>query len=100
MTENIVLLLRRPPHGTMFPAEGLRLCVALSNSFDPTVIAIDDGVYTYLKNANKDVYQKHIDFLTEIEIPLWVDKNSIEERGLAQSDLIDKVEIVEKNKIE
>ena len=92
--KNVVLIIRTPPHGTLHPAECLRLGVAIS-AMDPTVIAIDDGVYAYLKDADKGVYQQHIDFLTEIEIPLLVDKKSLDERGLSKSDLIDGVEIVE-----
>ena len=92
--KNVILILRTPPHGTLHPAECLRLGVAIS-AMDPTIIAIDDGVYSYLKDADKGVYQQHIEFLTEIEIPLLVDKKSLEERGIAKDDLIDEVEIVE-----
>jgi tRNA 2-thiouridine synthesizing protein C len=92
--KEVILVLRTPPHGTLFPAECLRLGVAIS-ALDPTVIAVDDGVYSYLKDAEKGVYQQHIAFLTEIEIPLLVDKASLDERGLTKDDLIDGVEIVE-----
>ena len=97
--KNVVLIIRTPPHGTLHPAECLRLGVAIS-AMDPIVIAVDDGVYSYLKDADKGVYQQHIDFLTEIEIPLLVDKKSLDERGLSKSDLIDGVEIVENDVIQ
>jgi tRNA 2-thiouridine synthesizing protein C len=96
--KNVILILRTPPHGTLYPAECLRLGVAIS-ALDPTIIAVDDGVYSYLKGADKGVYQQHIDFLTEIEIPLLVDKKSLEERGLTKSDLVDEVEIVENDEV-
>ena len=96
--KQVVLILRTPPHGTLYPAECLRLGVAIS-ALNPTIIAVDDGVYSYLKDANKGVYQQHINFLSEIEIPLLVDKSSLDERGLSKSDLIDEVEIVEHNEI-
>jgi len=95
----MTIVLRKPPHGSMYPAEGLRLGVACYR-LDPTVIAIDDGVFTYLKDTDKTVYQKHIDFLIECEIPLLVDKASLEKRGLSKSDLIDGVEITETNIIQ
>ena len=99
MDKTISIILRKPPHGGMYPAEGLRLGVACYH-LEPTMIAMDDGVYTFLKNADKTVYQKHIDFLIECEIPLWVDKISLEKRRLTKNDLIDGVEIVETQTIQ
>ncbi len=89
---NLVILLRQPPHGTLYPVEGLRMAVA-TEDFDPLVIAIKDGVYTFLKETDKTVYQMHIDFLKEIELDIWVDRKALEERGLTQEDLIDAVEV-------
>ena len=97
--KQVVLILRTPPHGTLYPAECLRLGVAISG-LDPIIIAVDDGVYSYLKDADKGVYQQHINFLAEIEIPLLVDKTSLEERGLTKDDLIDEVEIVENDVVQ
>ena len=42
--KQVVLILRTPPHGTLYPAEWLRLVVAISG-LDPIIIADDDGVY-------------------------------------------------------
>jgi sulfur relay (sulfurtransferase) DsrF/TusC family protein len=88
----LVILLRQPPHGTLYPVEGLRMAVA-TEEFDPLVIGINDGVYTFLKDTDKTVYDMHIKFLKEIDIGIWVDKQSLEERGLMKSDLIDEVEV-------
>ncbi len=96
--KNVVLIIRTPPHGTLHPAECLRLGVAIS-AMDPTVIAMGDGVFSYLKGTDKGVYQQHIDFLTEIELPLYVDKKSLDERGLTKSDLIDEVEVIESDEV-
>jgi sulfur relay (sulfurtransferase) DsrF/TusC family protein len=92
----LVILLRQPPHGTLYPVEGLRMAVA-TEDFDPLVIAINDGVYTYLKDTDKCVYQMHINFLREIDLQLLVDKQSLEERGLTKSDLIDEVEVYDRS---
>lgn len=88
----LIILLRQPPHGTLYPVEGLRMAVA-TEDFEPLVIAIDDGVYTFLKETDKSVYKMHIDFLKEIDLELWVDKQSLAERGLTKEDLIDAVEV-------
>lgn len=95
---NVVYLLKEPPHGSLHPVEGLRMAVA-TEDLEPLVIAIGDGVYTYIKGADKTIYQMHIDFLHEIDIEMWVDKKSLEERGLTKDDLIDQVIIKEHDQV-
>ena len=97
MTEekNIVILLRQPPHGTLYPVEGLRMSVAVSADFDPITIAINDGVYAFLKNVDKTMYSIHIDFLKNIDLDIFVDEKSLIERGLTKNDLIEQVEVKE-----
>ncbi len=93
--KNIVILLRQPPHGTLYPVEGLRMSVAVCADFDPITIAINDGVYTFTKNVDKTMYSMHIDFLKNIDLDIFVDKKSLDERGLSKDDLIDQVEVKE-----
>ena len=93
--KNIVILLRQPPHGTLYPVEGLRMSVAVSADFDPITVAINDGVYAFLKDVDKTMYSMHIEFLKNIDLDIFVDKKSLEERGLSKDDLIDKVEVKE-----
>lgn len=97
MTEekNVVILLRQPPHGTLYPVEGLRMSVAVSADFDPITIAINDGIYTFLKNVDKTMYSMHIDFLKNIDLDIFVDEKSLIERGLTKNDLIEQVEVKE-----
>ena len=93
--KNVVILLRQPPHGTLYPVEGLRMSVAVSADFDPITIAINDGIYTFLKNVDKTMYSMHIDFLKNIDLDIFVDEKSLIERGLTKNDLIEQVEVKE-----
>ena len=93
--KNVVILLRQPPHGTLYPVEGLRMSVAVSADFDPITIAINDGVYTFLKDTDKTMYSMHIEFLKNIDLDIYVDKKSLDERGLTKDDLVDDVEVKE-----
>ena len=97
--KEIVILLRQPPHGTLYPVEGLRMSVAVSADFDPITIAINDGVYTFIKDTDKTMYSMHIDFLKNIDLDLYVDKKSLDERGLTKEDLIEQVEVKENGEI-
>lgn len=95
---SLVILLRQPPHGTLYPVEGLRIAVA-TEDLEPCVIAINDGVYSFLKETDKTLYQMHVDFLKEIEIDIWADRKSLEERGITRDELIDEVEIQDREKV-
>ena len=91
--KNVVILLRQPPHGTLYPVEGLRMAVAVSADFDPITIAINDAVYTFVKDVDKTMYKMHMDFLKGIDLDIFVDKRSLDQRGLTKADLMDNVEI-------
>ncbi|TFG03556.1 MAG: hypothetical protein EU542_01835 [Promethearchaeota archaeon] len=93
--KNVVIILRQPPHGTLYPVEGLRMSVAVSADFDPITIAINDGVYTFLKDSDKTMYSMHVEFLKNIGLDIYVDKKSLDERGLTKNDLIEDVEVKE-----
>lgn len=98
MEKNIVVILKKPPHGSLFPAEGLRVAVAASASA-LQVVGIGDSVYAFLKEADMALYQKHLEFLTEIGIPVLLDKGSMDERGLVEDDLVEDVTVTEHSEI-
>ena len=97
--KNIVILLRQPPHGTLYPVEGLRMSVAVSADFDPITVVINDAVYAFIKDVDKTMYSMHIEFLKNIDLDIFVDKRSLEERGLSGDDLVEEVEVKEHDEI-
>ena len=97
--KNVVILLRQPPHGTLYPVEGLRMSVAVSADFDPITVVISDAVYAFIKDVDKTMYSMHIDFLKGIDLDIFIDKKALEDRGIKQEDLIDQVEVKEHGEI-
>ncbi len=97
--KNVVILLRQPPHGTLYPVEGLRMTVAVSADFDPITVVIKEAVYAFIKDVDKTMYSMHIDFIKNIGLDIFVDKKSLDELGLTKDDLIDKVEVKEHHEI-
>lgn len=89
--KNVVIVLKQPPHGTLYPVEGLRMSVALSGDFEPITIVINDAIFAFIKDVDKTMYQPHMDFLKDIDLDIIVDKKSLDERGLSQNDLIEQV---------
>lgn len=98
MSKKIVVILRKPPHGSLYPAEGLRVAVAVSAS-ETKVVSIGDSVYAFLKETDMTLYKHHLDFLLETEIPVLIDKDSLDTRGLTQGNLVDGVKVEEHNEI-
>jgi len=104
ISKKIVVILRKPPHGSLFPAEGLRVAVAVSTS-DTTVVSIGDSVYAFLKEADMTLYKQHLDFLSKPMLdeaaPLLVliDKVSLLERGLTEENLVEGVTVKEHSEI-
>jgi len=94
MSKKIVVILTKPPHGSLYPAEGLRVAVAVSAS-ETKVVSIGDSVYAFLKETDMTLYKHHLDFLTETEIPVLIDKDSLETRGLTEGNLVDGVKVEE-----
>jgi sulfur relay (sulfurtransferase) DsrF/TusC family protein len=98
MSKKILVILRKPPHGSLYPAEGLRVAVAVSAS-ETKVASIGDSVYAFVKETDMTLYKHHLDFLKETEIPVLIDKESLETRGLTQADLVDGVTVKEHSEI-
>ncbi|MGB9713698.1 MAG: DsrE family protein [Candidatus Bathyarchaeales archaeon] len=104
MSKKIVVILRKPPHGSLFPAEGLRVAVAVS-TMETNVVAMGDGVLAFLKETDMTLYKRHLDFLSrpmlEEAKPLliYIDKTSLQERGLTAEDLIESTKVTEREEI-
>lgn len=97
--KNVVIVLKQPPHGTLYPVEGLRMSVALSGDFEPITLVINDAIFAFIKDVDKTMYQPHMDFLKDIDLDIIVDKKSLDERGLSQNDLIEQVLVKEHDEI-
>ena len=101
VTRKIMNVIRRAPHGTIYSYEGLEM-ILIMGAFeqDISLVFIDDGVFTLVKNQDtKEIGIKG--FATtykaldgyDIE-KLYVDKESMEERGLTPKDFVVEVEVL------
>jgi tRNA 2-thiouridine synthesizing protein C len=93
---------RKAPHGTIYALEALEV-VLISAAFDQDVSLVfaDDGVYQLIKGVNtkgievKD-FSKTYRALEGYDIEkLYVDKDSMEARGLTEDDLIVDVTVLD-----
>ena len=92
---------RRPPHGSIYAHEALEV-VLIGAAFDQDVSLafIDDGVYQLKKNQdtsdiNTKNFSKTYPALEMYDVEkLYVEKESLEQRGLSEDDLMVDVKIL------
>jgi tRNA 2-thiouridine synthesizing protein C len=92
---------RKAPYGTIYALENLEVVlIAAAFDQDVSVVFLDDGVYQLKKNQNttgigmknfSNTYRALDDYDVE---KIYVEKESLESRGLSEKDLIIPVEVV------
>ena len=101
IVKKFMFLNRKAPHGTVYALEGLEV-VLITAAFDQDVSLVftDDGVYQLMKGIDtkgvevKD-FSKTYRALEGYDIEkLYVDKSSMDARGLAEEDLIVDVTVL------
>ena len=92
---------RKAPHGTIYALETLEtVLIAAAFDQDVSMVFIDDGVYQIKKdwdttNVNMKNFSKTYRALDGYDVEkLYVEKESMEARGLTEDDLIVDVEVL------
>jgi len=100
VTKKIMHVMRRAPHGTIYSYEGLEMILVMAAfEQDITVTFIDDGVYTLVKGQDTEGigikgFANTFRALDGYDVEkLYVDKTSMEERGLTEDDFLVDVEV-------
>jgi tRNA 2-thiouridine synthesizing protein C len=92
---------RKAPYGTIYALESLEV-VLISAAFeqDVSLAFVDDGVYQLMKNINTEgiemkSFSKTYRALEGYDIEkLYVERESMEARGLSEDDLVVDVQVV------
>lgn len=100
ISKKIMFVMGKPPHGEIYPYEGLEF-ILISGAYeqDLSLVFIGDGIYCLKKNQDTtDLgikgFVKTYRTLEGYDIEkLYVDGDSLKERGLSEEDLIVDVEI-------
>lgn len=95
---------RKAPYGTIYALENLEVVlIAAAFDQDVSVVFVDDGVYQLKKNQDtkaigmknfSNTYRALDDYDVE---KIYVERESLESRGLSADDLIIPVEVVAAN---
>ena len=100
-TKKFMFVNRKAPYGTIYALESLEV-VLIAATFDQDVslVFIDDGVYELLKGQQtKDIGIKNFSpsyrALEGYDVEkLYVDRSSLERRGLSEKDLLVPVQVL------
>ncbi|NTU88268.1 MAG: sulfurtransferase complex subunit TusC [Chlorobiaceae bacterium] len=104
--KKIMHVLRHAPHGTIYSYEGLEMILIMAAyEQDLSVVFIGDGVYAIKKNQDTagigiKGFAKTFMALDGYDVEkLYVDRLSLEERGLSEEDLLVDVEVLDSSEI-
>jgi tRNA 2-thiouridine synthesizing protein C len=104
--KKIMHVMRHAPHGTIYTYEGLEMILIMAAyEQDLSVAFIGDGVYALKKNQDTagigiKGFSKTFTALDGYDVEkLYVDKISLEERGLTEDDLVVDVEVMSSGEI-
>ncbi|MEI7934918.1 MAG: sulfurtransferase complex subunit TusC [Chlorobiaceae bacterium] len=100
--KKIMHVLRHAPHGTIYTYEGLEMILIMAAyEQDLSVVFIGDGVYALKKDQDTSGigikgFSKTFMALDGYDVEkLYVDRVSLEERGLTEKDLVVAVEVLD-----
>jgi tRNA 2-thiouridine synthesizing protein C len=102
--KKFLFLMRKAPYGTIYPQGGLEVILIMA-AYDQSlsVMFVDDGVFCLKKGQDTGGihvkgFSATFKVLEQYGIEhLYVDRQSLEERGLKTEDLVTAVEVIEKD---
>lgn len=104
--KKIMHIVRRAPHGTIYTYEGLEMVLIMAAyDQDISMTFIDDGVYSLVKDQDTTEieikgFMKTLGVLEDYDVEnLYVDRKSLEDRGLTEDDLYVPVQVLDASEI-
>ena len=102
MGNQVAVLMRKAPYGTVYTAEGLRTLMGIGVfEMDISVLYVDDGVYALVKGQDPQALDMKplgdaFPTLGEFGVnKFYVHDVSLAERGLTRGDLVMDAEVVD-----
>lgn len=98
--ESVLIIIDKAPYGYEDAFSGFFVEIAcLNRQLNSDVILIEDGVYAALDDQNSDdIKFPGVGELTYLIFPegnIFVHKDSLKERGITESDLMETVDIID-----
>jgi tRNA 2-thiouridine synthesizing protein C len=101
MSNQVAVLMRQAPYGSVYTAEGFRTLMGVAVfEMEINVVFMDDGVYALKKNQRPEKLDmkplgEGFPMLSEFEtVKIYVHDESLTERGLTPDDLVMPAEVI------
>ncbi len=100
MAESTLVIVARPPYGLEEAFAGLRLALAMSvNGMKTSVVMVEDGVYNAVAAQRAEAVKMPSNMeatkeLYDFEVPVYVVKEDLDERGIPESALFEGLKVV------
>lgn len=95
--KHVLITFNHAPYGSIFYTEGLRAVVGVTSGIDEhtvDVLYLGDGVYFALKGVDRQDTQKYLSTLAGAGYQLLVERESLQERDIAESALAEDVRVI------
>ncbi len=113
MSDDVLIVVRRGPYGGFQAAEGLRHTNgAIAMGFRPVFVLIDDGVFLAITDQDpgerpwlsmsetlEEIVARGLYENKERPAEFYVEKESLEKRGLGENDLVEDLEVIDHRKV-
>lgn len=96
MEKEMLIVIKSAPVTNLNYYEGLRTAAGL---WDHTVKILwtGKGIYGALSSVDQTLTKKFLADLPDLDIELYVDQGALERNGFGESDLVDEVELADKD---
>lgn len=97
--KTILIVVKSKPFSNLNYYEALRTASGLLVEHRVIMIWTGDGIYAALKNADQKLTSKFYETFPDMEITLYVDKESLKERGFGKEDVIPEAKVISREEI-
>jgi sulfur relay (sulfurtransferase) DsrF/TusC family protein len=98
--KKVLIIVRSRPFGTIISFEGWRAAVGMIGmDHEPTMLFMGDGVYSLLKTMDQTPIQMFKSTYEGFDGKICASKDSLEKRGINDSEIFDGVEILDETGI-
>jgi sulfur relay (sulfurtransferase) DsrF/TusC family protein len=93
--KNILILVKSLPYDTLNYYESLRVAAGLWEH-QVTILWTGNGVYSLLKEADQTLTHKFLEDLPDLDVEMYVDKDSLEIHKIEETDIISEATIADR----
>lgn len=97
--KTVLIIVKSKPYSSLNYYEALRTASGLLVEHRVILIWMGDGVYAVLKNADRNLTGRFFEIFPDMDIKLYVEEESLKERGLGREDVIPDTEVISKEEI-